>query len=203
MNSTGSGGPAVFLDRDGVVNAVRLVNGNPVPPANPGDFRILPDVAAACHLLKSMGFRLVVATNQPDVGRGTLSQAAVEQMHHEMCRLLPIDHVEVCFAAGNEAPPCVDRKPLPGMLLRAAGLLQIDISSSWMIGDRWKDVRCGQAAGCRTIFIDRHYAEATNCVPDFIAADLQEAAAIIRNEVSRLAARLTDQRNPGRGGTQE
>ena len=68
-----------------------------------GEFEILPDVAAACAKLKQAGFLLVVATNQPDVGRGTLKKEMVEMIHAEMCRRLPIDRVEVCYHPGQGA----------------------------------------------------------------------------------------------------
>src|SRR2546425_13231782 len=81
---------AVFLDRDGVINRVLVRDGKPYPAASLAEFEILPGVAGACRLLKSAGFYLVVATNQPDVGRGTLAREVVEAMHARMCQLLPI-----------------------------------------------------------------------------------------------------------------
>src|SRR6059058_168592 len=96
---------AVFLDRDGVVNRVLLRDGKPYPARTLAEFEILPGVAEACALLKGAGFWLVVATNQPDVGRGTLEREAVERIHAEMCRRLPIDRVEVSYDSGAEHPP--------------------------------------------------------------------------------------------------
>src|SRR5882762_4302195 len=89
--------PAVFLDRDGVINRVLVREGKPYPPASLADFQILPGVAEACRLLKEAGFCLVVATNQPDVGRGTLKQEVVEAIHALMCQSLPIDRVETSY----------------------------------------------------------------------------------------------------------
>jgi D-glycero-D-manno-heptose 1,7-bisphosphate phosphatase len=136
-------------------------------------------VPRACAELKAAGFQLIVATNQPDVGRGTLDQKIVEAIHARMCRELPIDRVEVCYHAGRGAVDCDCRKPRPGMLLRAAQALGIDLAQSWMVGDRWRDIDCGHAAGCRTIFIDRGYVEVLRQAPDFRAGSLLEAAAII------------------------
>jgi D-glycero-D-manno-heptose 1,7-bisphosphate phosphatase len=170
---------AVFLDRDGVINRAVEREGKPYPPAGPSEFEILPEVPKACAELKAAGFLLIVVTNQPDVGRGTLPQSAVEAMHAAMCRQLPIDRVEVCYHPGQGQSDCDCRKPRPGMLLRAARELGVDLAQSWMVGDRWRDVDCGQAAGCRTIFIDRGYAEPLRQAPDFRAANLPEAAAII------------------------
>ena len=173
---------AVFLDRDGVINRALEREAKPYPPRNLAEFEILPEVPAACAKLKASGFLLVVVTNQPDVGRGTLKKEIVETIHAEMCRQLPIDRVEVCYHPGQGAPECDCRKPKPGMLLRAARELGIDQAQSWMVGDRWRDIDCGRAAGCRTIFIDRGYAEELRQKPDFSAGNLAEAADIILRE---------------------
>ena len=110
---------AVFLDRDGVINRALARDSKPYPPRTLGEFEILPGVPEACAKLKDAGYLLVVATNQPDVGRGTLKQETVETIHAEMRRQLPLDGVEVCFHPGQGLSDCECRKPKPGMLLRA------------------------------------------------------------------------------------
>jgi D-glycero-D-manno-heptose 1,7-bisphosphate phosphatase len=175
----GSTARAVFLDRDGVINRALERDGKPYPPATLADFEILPEVPAACEKLKAAGYLLVVATNQPDVGRGTQRAEVVEAIHRHMLAKLPIDRVETCFHPGQGTSDCDCRKPKPGMLLRAAAALNIDLARSWMVGDRWRDVDCGHAAGCKTIFIDRGYAEELKQKPDFSARNLGEAADII------------------------
>ena len=170
---------AVFLDRDGVINRALERDCKPYPPRNLAEFEILPGVPEACAKLKGAGFLLVVATNQPDVGRGTLKQEIVEAIHDEMRRQLPLDRVEVCYHSGKGDSECDCRKPKPGMLLRAARELGIDVAQSWMVGDRWRDVDCGHAAGCRTIFIDCGYSEELKQKPDFSARNLAGAADII------------------------
>jgi D-glycero-D-manno-heptose 1,7-bisphosphate phosphatase len=170
---------AVFLDRDGVINRALERGGKPYPPAGLGEFEILPGVPEACAQLKQAGYLLVVATNQPDVGRGTLRQEVVEAIHARMTQLLPIDRVEVCYHPGAPQSDCDCRKPKPGMLRRAAHALDIDLAQSWMVGDRWRDVDCGHAAGCRTIFIDYGYAEPLRAQPDFRCRSLLEAARLI------------------------
>lgn len=169
---------AVFLDRDGVINAPTVRNGKPYPPRSLEEFAVLPGVPEACVRLRTAGFDLIVATNQPDVGRGDLPLATVEGIHRRMCELLPITRVEVCYDAGGDQSSEF-RKPMPGMLLRAANELGIDLSSSYMVGDRWRDIDCGHAAGCTTIFIDYGYSEPLNKQPDFRAADLLDASSII------------------------
>lgn len=170
---------AVFLDRDGVINRALTRDGKPYPPAGLHEFEILPGVEDACRQLKAAGFLLVVATNQPDVGRGTMSRSVVEEIHTHLCRVLPIDRVEVCCHAGRGESECDCRKPRPGMLLRAARELGIDLARSWMIGDRWRDIDCGHAVGCRTIFIDYGYAEELKQPPNFRCAHLLQAVPII------------------------
>lgn len=171
---------AVFLDRDGVINRPIIRDGRPYPPLGVEEFELLPGVVEACARLKSAGFLLIVATNQPDVGRGTLAQHVVEAIHARMCALLPIDHLEVCYDAGAaHGQPSEFRKPAPGMLLRAAGALEIDLAQSWMVGDRWRDIDCGRAAGCRTIFVDHGYDEALRAQPDHTVRSLAEAAEVI------------------------
>jgi D-glycero-D-manno-heptose 1,7-bisphosphate phosphatase len=177
---------AVFLDRDGVINRALERDGQPQSSASLSEFEILPGVTDACTKLKQAGFLLVVATNQPDVGRGALKREIVEMIHAEMRRLLPVDRVEVCYHPGKGASNCDCRKPRPGMLLRAARELGIDLAQSWMVGDRWRDVDCGHAAGCRTIFIDRGYAEELRQKPHFSAGNLAEAVDIILREFNKF-----------------
>jgi len=169
---------AVFLDRDGVINAPVVRDGKPYPPATSDEFKILDGVAEACAMLKQAGFLLVVATNQPDVGRGTQAKETVEAMHAKMRGLLPIDRIEVCYEPGQGAKSLF-RKPAPGMLLAAARELDIDLPQSYMVGDRWRDIDAGIAAGCKTIFIDHGYDEVLREQPHWRAANLLEAAGII------------------------
>jgi len=171
---------AIFLDRDGVINRPLVRNNRPYPPMRAEEFELLPGVAEACAKLKAAGFLLVVATNQPDVGRGTLAREIVEAIHAKMCAALPLDRVEVCYDAGAAHGQLSEfRKPAPGMLLRTARELEIDLHQSWMVGDRWRDVDCGSSAGCRTVFIDLGYDEPLRAEPNFRAGNLSEAADII------------------------
>ena len=169
---------AVFLDRDGVINRPVVRDGLPYPPDTVEQFDLYEDVPAGCQSLKAAGFLLIVATNQPDVGRGTQSQEQVEAIHATMRAALPgIDRVEVSYDAGGIPAP--RRKPAPGMLLDAADALGVSLAESFMVGDRWRDVDCGHAAGCRTIFLDRGYAEALRQTPDWTVGSFAEAVEVI------------------------
>jgi len=170
---------AVFLDRDGVLNVPEIRDGLPYPPKTAADFRLYPEAAAACALLRDAGFLLVVVTNQPDVGRGTQSMDVIEQMHATLRKTITLDRIEVCPAAEDHSPGADRRKPAPGMVLDAARALGIDLAGSYLIGDRWRDIDCGHAAGCTTLFIDRGYAEELRLPPHHRAANLLEAARLI------------------------
>jgi D-glycero-D-manno-heptose 1,7-bisphosphate phosphatase len=170
---------AVFLDRDGVLNRALVRDGRAYPPSSLAEFEILPGVAEACAKLKQAGFLLVVATNQPDVGRGMMSREVVESLHAHLSRALPLDRIEVCYHAGHGASDCDCRKPRPGMLLRAARELNIDLPRSFMVGDRWRDVDCGHAAGCTTFLVDYSYGEPLRQPPDHRVKSLAEAADVI------------------------
>lgn len=174
--------PAVFLDRDGTLNRQLIRDGKPYPPQTLAEFELFEGVPQACARLAAAGYILVVATNQPDVGRGTQSQAVVEAMHTRLRELVPaISAIEVSYDAGRDSagPPPRRRKPEPGMLLDAALSLDLDLTRSWMIGDRWRDIDCGKRAGVRTVFIDFGYAEQLRARPDFIVRSFREAAEVI------------------------
>jgi D-glycero-D-manno-heptose 1,7-bisphosphate phosphatase len=179
------GRPAVFLDRDGTLNIQVVREGKPYPPRALNEFQLFPGVPEACRALKAAGYALVVATNQPDVGRGDQPQSEVEAMHQRLLALLPeIDRIEVCYDPGR-GEPSRRRKPEPGMLLDAASALGIDLARSWMVGDRWRDVDCGRRAGVRTVFIDFGYDESLKAAPDFTVKSFGEAAKKILSESSR------------------
>jgi D-glycero-D-manno-heptose 1,7-bisphosphate phosphatase len=170
--------PAVFMDRDGTLNVQHVRGAKPFAPDRVEDFRLFDGVIEACRSLKAAGYALVVATNQPDVGRGDVAQSVVEAMHARLLELIPeIDRVEVCYDGADGLSN--RRKPEPGMLLDAAAALGIDRARSWMVGDRWRDVDCGKRAGARTVFIDYGYSEEFRSRPDFIVKSFPEAAALI------------------------
>jgi D-glycero-D-manno-heptose 1,7-bisphosphate phosphatase len=168
---------AVFLDRDGVLNRVILQNGRPSAPTRLEEFEIEPEARAVLPALRAAGFLLIVVTNQPDVGRGRVPREVVETMHRWLHAALPLDDIKVCWEA--DGPANTTYKPKPGLLLEAAREHGIDLVRSFMVGDRWRDVGAGRAAGCFTVFIDRRYAEPPADAPDAVCADLAGAAAII------------------------
>jgi D-glycero-D-manno-heptose 1,7-bisphosphate phosphatase len=148
---------AVFLDRDGVINQALLRDRKPYPPSGIDELKIVEGAAEALRDLKQAGFLLIVVTNQPDIARGTRSRATVDAIHQALREALPLDDFFVC--PHDDADHCDCRKPLPGLLLRAAEKYEIDMSRSFMVGDRWRDVDAGASAGCATVWIDYGYRE--------------------------------------------
>jgi D-glycero-D-manno-heptose 1,7-bisphosphate phosphatase len=171
---------AVFLDRDGVLNAAVLHDGRPHPPASLGELHILPGVPEACDLLRQAGLTLVVVTNQPDIARGTTTSARVDELNGAIRERTGIDAFYVC--PHDDADSCGCRKPAPGLLVQAADDLGIDLGRSYMVGDRWRDIEAGERAGCRTVHVDRHYPEGGAIGADIVVADLPEAASWIMQD---------------------
>jgi D-glycero-D-manno-heptose 1,7-bisphosphate phosphatase len=148
----GPGRPAVFLDRDGVINenlAGRYVEAW-------ATFRFLPGAVAAIAALKRAGYPVVVVTNQAGIAHGRLSAAALEGIHRQMVAAIrqgggDVDAVLHC--PHHPAAGCDCRKPQPGMLRRAADRLALDLSRSVLVGDHLTDVQAARAAGCRSILV--------------------------------------------------
>jgi D-glycero-D-manno-heptose 1,7-bisphosphate phosphatase len=168
---------AVFLDRDGVINRAIVKNGKPYPPSSLATLEILPGVAAAMKSLHEAGWLLIVITNQPDVARGTIAKIDVEMINDHLQSKLPIDQFRTCYHDNNDG--CLCRKPMPGALLQAADAHGIDLSSSYIVGDRWRDIETGKNAGCKTIFLDYNYKEKQPKDFNHRVRSLAEAADII------------------------
>ena len=190
MNAAPKLNRAVFLDRDGVINAdTNLLT-------NSTDLHVLPGVPQALGRLRNAGFQLIVVSNQPVVARGLVTEADVVRIHEELNRQLiasgsGVDHFYFCPHHPNATLlayrlDCDCRKPRPGMLLRAAKEHQIDLAASFMVGDRITDIIAGAKAGCRTIQVQTGEHEAAliqtaepldvSIKPEWVCADLSAAA---------------------------
>lgn len=177
--------PAVFLDRDGTLN----VEKNYLYRAE--DFEFIPGALEAVSMLNRAGFLVVVLTNQSGIARGFYSEADLHQLHRHVDTMLVaagarVDAWYYCphHPEGREPyqQACDCRKPLPGMLLQAAAEHGIDLSRSWMIGDKAVDVEAGFAAGCRPLLVLTGYGSFERAqIPDGVpcCADLLEAAKLI------------------------
>ena len=171
---------AAFLDRDGVINRIILIDGVPRPPSSVKEVEILEGVVKAIKILKAHDFVPVVVTNQPDIARGTTSQATVNQINSHIGTLSGIEHFYMCIH--DDIDLCGCRKPKPGLIIQSALELGLNIPSSFMVGDRWRDVAAGQAAGCRSFFIDYSYSEKVPEKPFTTVFSLLEAVQIMTGE---------------------
>lgn len=178
--------PAVFLDRDGVLCRTIVRNGKPYAPRRMEDFKLMPNSRYSVMLLKQQGFKVFVVTNQPDIGNGFVTPAIVESMHKKLFEKTMVDDVFLCAHRQDEGCEC--RKPKPGMLFDASEKHGLDLSKSFMVGDRASDIEAGKKAGCRTIFIDRHYVEPRPHNPEATVNSLQKAVAYIitNNKIKSL-----------------
>jgi D-glycero-D-manno-heptose 1,7-bisphosphate phosphatase len=168
---------AVFLDRDGVLNRAIVREGKPYAPTATEAVDILPGVQEAIVSLKAAGYITIVVTNQPDVGRGNLQQSIAEDINARVKRESGVDEIRVCYHSGDQ--DCICRKPKPGMLLQAADEHNLSLAESFMIGDRWRDIDAGKAAGCKTIWIRSNYSEWLPNNADAIVESMAEAARFI------------------------
>jgi len=171
---------AVFLDRDGVINAVVTKAGKPHPPSSLATLEILPRVKEALDDLHKAGYLLIVITNQPDVARGITPRSVVDEIHDYMLSNFPISKVLSCFHDNDDKCDC--RKPKAGAILSAAKTYNLNLNDCYMVGDRWRDIDAGRLAGCKTIFINYQYDEKQPVEMNYIVKSLYDASRIILGE---------------------
>lgn len=182
---------AVFLDRDGTINLKKETY-----ITEPAQFELIPGAAEAIRSLREAGYLAVLTTNQSAVARGLVTPDGLDAIHERMNELLgePLDALYACLhyregVVAEFAVACECRKPLPGMLLRAARDHGIDLRGSVMVGDAVRDLRAGRAAGTRTVLVRTGSGEealrwAAPELVDHVAADLRAAGEWIRDRMS-------------------
>lgn len=170
---------AVFLDRDGVINEILLRNGKLSVPYGIEEFKILKNVKEAIRSLKKQNFLCIVITNQPDIEKGNLEEAILLEINAFIKQEIGID--EVYFCPHSKDGGCNCKKPMTGMIQQALKHWNIDLSKSWVIGDRWRDIDMGKAIGTKTILINSVATQLDNkqLSADYTCNDLLEAAGII------------------------
>lgn len=179
---------AVFLDRDGVINRSIVRARIPCAPRSLDELELLPGVEEAVSSLRAGGYRLIVVTNQPDVARGITPAAVADSINDRIRSELGLDAVYMCVHDDRDACSC--RKPMPGLITRAATELGLDLSTSHLVGDRWRDIEAGRRAGCSTFFLDRRSRERRPQSYDFRVGSLLDAARIIlRKEIGHAEDR--------------
>ena len=174
---------AVFVDRDGVINHAVVRGGKPFPPSGLDELRIVDGVPEAVARFRDAGMLVIIATNQPDVATGKQARAVVEAIHRRIRDAISVDDVKVCYHSDEDN--CACRKPKPEMLFEAAREWSIDLGQSYMVGDRWRDIDAGKAAGCRTYWVDHGYDERPATGADAIVGSLAEAASLIIAHATR------------------
>lgn len=171
--------PAVFLDRDGVINVEVSYLGDPA------GFQLLPGVTAAIRRLNQAGLPVIVVTNQSGIGRGYYSLDAMTAVHQRMDAELAAAcaHVDALyFCPHRPEDGCSCRKPAPGMLIQAAAELGVDLARSVIIGDKFSDLVAGKVVGCRGVLVltghgAEEWARGGPLEPEYVAADLVAAVA--------------------------
>jgi len=201
---------AVFLDRDGTIIE------DPGYLSDPAAVKLMPGAELALKSLMGAGFKLVVVTNQSGIARGMLTEETLEKIHAELRRQLSehgvhLDGIFFCpfHPEGTVEQYALDsdlRKPKPGMLLKAAGQMDIDLESSWAVGDSPRDVEAGQRAGCRSIRLrspgqQDQDGEEGSVQADYTVRNLVEAAKIIIRESGRHIAAAEAPRKHPRGAS--
>lgn len=162
---------AVFLDRDGVLVETLVRDNRAFAPVSLDEFRLEKDAGLHVGRLAEAGLLPIVVTNQPEVARGLIAPAVLEEMHERLRKAVPVEDIFVCVHDASAACGC--RKPKPGMLHAAAEKWGIDLPRSFMVGDRWSDMEAGRAAGCYTVLIERPYSGSAR--PDAFVTDLVSA----------------------------
>jgi D-glycero-D-manno-heptose 1,7-bisphosphate phosphatase len=173
---------AVFLDRDGIINKIIFRNGRLSAPFNVGEFEILHGVKEAINIFKQNGFLCLVITSQPDIGRGNFEEEELKEINDFLRNEYGLNAIYYCIHVRDGECEC--KKPKPGLLFRAAQELDIDLRKSFIIGDRWRDIEAGEAAGCRTILIPTEATVADEwrnkeIKANFVASNLLDAARLI------------------------
>ncbi len=166
---------AVFLDRDGVLVRAAPLADYAHGPLTLEDFSMFPNITEPVERLRAAGFLTVLVTNQPAIARGQMSWETLNEMHHRLQAIVPLDDIEVCPHTDADDCPC--RKPKPGMLLAAAKKLSIDLGTSYFIGDTARDLGAARAAGVALILIDWPYNQRLRV--QHRVTDLAEAVRVI------------------------
>lgn len=193
---------AVFLDRDGVINEIVYFPefGLVDSPLNPRQFRLLSGVAEAVRTFNRLGLKVIIASNQPSIAKGKMTQKVFEKVRLKMKRQLEkrgahIDAEYYCFhhpfaKYARYRANCDCRKPEPGLILRAAKDFGLDLSKCYVVGDGLTDIKAGKAAGCRSFLIGIlkcdlcRLMEKEKIKPDLIIPNLLRGSKIIEREVN-------------------
>ncbi|HOX58924.1 MAG TPA: HAD-IIIA family hydrolase [Candidatus Paceibacterota bacterium] len=141
----------IFIERDGVLNCVRVERQQQVSPLTLEEFRVNEAIAPLLRKLKNAGLLLIATTNQPGLSRGYQSRRELDRMHDALRRALPLDDILVC--PHDEVDRCPCRKPKPGLLLEAGFKYHLDMDHAFVISDKWQDAEAARQAGCTSLLL--------------------------------------------------
>jgi len=158
----------VFIERDGVLNQVRVERQHQVSPLTLEEFQINESAAALLNRLKAAGLVLIATTNQPGISRGYQNRRELDRMHDQMRRKLPLDDIMICPHDETDRCPC--RKPKPGLLVEAAFKWKLDLDRSFVISDKWQDAEAARTAGCTSLLLQSPWVGKVH--RDFVLPDL-------------------------------
>jgi D-glycero-D-manno-heptose 1,7-bisphosphate phosphatase len=141
----------VFIERDGVLNQVRVPGRHQVTPKMMAEFKINQEVIPLLARLKAAGLVVIATTNQPGISDGTLSRRELDRMHDVLRRTLKLDDIFVCPHSETDQCPC--RKPKAGLLIEAKFKWHLDLDRSFVVSDKWQDAEAARAAGCTSVML--------------------------------------------------
>lgn len=159
---------AVFIERDAVLNEVRLGPKQQITPLTLEEFKVVEDAKAPLSKLKAAGFLLIVTTNQPGLSRGYQSRRELDRMHDLLRRTFPVDDIMVCPHDESDHCPC--RKPRPGLLIEAAFKWHLNLDHSFVISNKWQDAEAARTAGCTSLLLESPWVGQVH--HDFVLPDL-------------------------------
>jgi len=143
--------PAVFIERDGILNRVRVERQQQVAPLTLREFHLNTEVAPLLHELKAAGLVVIVTTNQPGLSRGDQSRSELDRMHQLLRKAFPIHDLLVCPHEDADRCPC--RKPKAGLFLEAAYKWGLDLNRSFVVSDKWQDAEAARRAGSTSMLV--------------------------------------------------
>jgi D-glycero-D-manno-heptose 1,7-bisphosphate phosphatase len=161
---------AVFIERDGILNEVRVGPKNQIAPLTLEEFKIKSDAETGLRKLKTAGFLLIVTTNQPGLSRGYQSRRELDRMHDLVRRSFPLDDILVCPHDESDHCPC--RKPRPGLLIESAFKWHLNLDHSFVISDKWQDAEAARTAGCTSVMLQSPWVGQVH--HDFVLAELND-----------------------------
>lgn len=177
---------AAFIERDGLLNSVRIEHGLPITPIRLEDFKVRPEAAPLVRSLQEAGFLVIATTNQPGLSAGDASRREVDLIHEILLKKLNLDDVMMCPHDEGDECPC--HKPKPGLFIEGGFKWHVDLDRSVVISDKWQDAEAARIAGCTSIIIESPWNGSGHHdfkVPSFEAA--VEKALSIANPANVLA----------------